>query len=818
MKKKETEYLVYLTPSGIIKCRTEIANWRLVPYMRSIEGLTPLSLTFESQTRDILKEILEDVYEWDASPNAIRAITAAIKESADYAPPVRKPTDYGLLGWISTINDSYLVCNNEMDIDGFYLTKGKSYRAEVKEYKRSRQFIRNKVKLIEGSTTSEPHTIQEISTANQITIRDDKGNRIVFKADKDEIVRDRYASYLPLPELDIWKYFERPHVDSVKERYPEKYQQNLDEMDLHEMLSDFTFYPGQRDYVARMACLDSGVIAADTGTGKSLMAIAIAVLKGAQRVCLIAPKGTVKSDDGEEVVYDPAQWVEEFSNFAPELPVFKLFSEQDYNDIMSTHGTLPHGVYISYPEAMFVNGAYEYPKQCKPADRERKFREDMNIPYDPETPPTAEEELNRGLGVSDEGILCLAKPCLSTIIGNVWDMVILDEAHVMCRLSTIKTRSLIRLQPKYRFLLTATPIPNIVTNLFSLMGWVCVANWYKGGRRNARWPFTIKETSRFKKLFVSKENDLTEMLNRQEQGKNPPASKDSPFISRAPTLLRLIGPSVARCSKQDCNPDVVGCDIYDVRVNMNEIQHNAYARNLDLANIDCESPLARAAKQMNILRGICAAPSNYTSLLDNNYNNKTWNILDLMADQLELGEQVIHIAARTAQNDEIEGRLNVAGISTARIDSTVSNHSAQASLFKSKQAQVMLMGIKCAQAYSFSQCSNLIIGSLEWSYGSFQQALGRAYRLNSKKHINCHVVLHRDSIEELLYDKVAQKRDAATLCLHGEPVDVADTEDSRDALANHIAKYDGHNEHYDNEETIEQKWGEQRERLALAAV
>jgi hypothetical protein len=83
---------------------------------------------------------------------------------------------------------------------------------------------------------------------------------------------------------------------------------------------------------------------------------------------------------------------------------------------------------------------------------------------------------------------------------------------------------------------------------------------------------------------------------------------------------------------------------------------------------------------------------------------------------------------------------------------------------------VLLMGIKCANAFSFDQCENLIVGSLEYAYGVFNQACGRIDRITNAciKHI--YVILHQNSIEEVQFEVVSIKGDAANLCLHGKRV------------------------------------------------
>jgi hypothetical protein len=127
----------------------------------------------------------------------------------------------------------------------------------------------------------------------------------------------------------------------------------------------------------------------------------------------------------------------------------------------------------------------------------------------------------------------------------------------------------------------------------------------------------------------------------------------------------------------------------------------------------------------------------------------------------------------------------------------------------------MVMGIKMAQAFSFSKCCNLIITSLEWSYGTKNQAMGRVYRLDSKKPVNVWCILNENSIEEVMYDKVSNKADAATLCLRGERAKRDNTLlDSSQVIGEHIVNY-RHNGECLPEEECEKQWPDLLRRLSV---
>ena len=586
-------------------------------------------------------------------------------------------------------------------------------------------------------------------------------------------------------------------------------------------------------------------------TGKTVGALTLCAVKSPGRTIIIAPQGTMRSsEDEEEVEYQASQWVQEIQKFASSEPVFQLFNEGDWRKILHANGGVaPNGIYITYPQAYFSNGAFESIPAAwdrdLPVDVERKFCERNKLKFFKERPET--EYLSDGVGrhEKESGIRCIASASLATIIATEmgeWDMVIIDEAHLCCNLDAQVTKNLIRLQPKYRFALTATPIPNIITNLFSLMGWLCVKDWYLGDRRNAAWPYAVTERGRFESTFLSWETDITQQQEAKAKGKKGWKNvgiRMSPIISSPARLLKLLKPTMAYISKEACNPKLVPCEIIDVRVPVGAEQAKLYNYWLERRHYlkEYSNHLTIARVQSSRLRGICGAPLDldYNRILvpeknadgewidkvvipcRSNFNPKIVAMLKLVALCLSRGEQAVVVSARVGQSNEIARRLTEAGIPIARIDSTVSAnlHTAEANRFKRGDARVMLMGIKCAQGHSFDGCPNLIIGSLEWSYGTLAQAQGRVWRLNSKKPVKVWVVLHENTIEEVLFDRVATKRDAATLCLHGrrvprdfKPMDMAEI------LAEHIESYRAQTGKPESE--CESEWSELRDQIREA--
>ena len=828
-RSSRSRFNIYLTERGILRTYLSTRN-RLklrhdqIERLFTINDAHPLTLTTDRATRKLLAEVVSSGI-YTIEPEAEKAIKDALAEVANISCPIVPITDFEKVAYADEEDHLKARLTPKSVHSGICTTPGKLYELRTGSYTFSEKYYRTKLHWDEDTdkTRVEQHECVLSGSDRFIEFTDDRGHvhRFMERPRKREAA-DRHYEH---PESILFDLFEEPTVPTVAEVMASEYRSNLDSMRFNERLNGFKYFPGQLDYYARMSTKKSGLVAAAVGTGKTLGALTLVAVKSPGRTIIIAPQGTMRStEDDDEVEYQASQWVQEIQRFASSEPVFQLFSEADWRKILHANGGVaPNGIYITYPQAYFSNHAFEVIPHTwdddTPAEVERKFCERAGLKFNKDR--AEPDYYSNGVGKHDKaGIRCIAEPSLATIVASEmgeWDMVIIDEAHLCCNLDATITKNLLRLQPKYRFALTATPIPNIITNLFSLMGWLCVDDWYLGDRRNAAWPYAVTERGRFESTFLSWETDITQQQQAKAKGKKGWKNvgiRTSPIISSPARLLKLLKPTMAYISKEACNPDLKPCEIIDVRVPVGSEQARLYNYWLERRHYlnEYKSMLTIARVQSSRLRGICGAPVglDYNRILvpktlptgetvsvpivpcRSNFNPKTVAMLKVAALCLGRKEQVVVVSARVGQSNELARRFTEAGVPIARIDSTVAPelHAAEANRFKRGDARVMLMGIKCAQGHSFDQCPNLIIGSLEWSYGTLAQAQGRVWRLTSPKPVKVWVVLHENTIEEVLFDRVATKRDAATLCLHGrrvprdfKPMDMAEI------LAEHIESY-----------------------------
>lgn len=829
-KRNRPNFNIYLNKDGILRTYLSLRDQSLkfdegdVEKLTRINGCHPLTLTTEKETRKLMRELV-DAGVYQIQPEALKAIEAALVEVNAMACPIRPVTDFECVAYAE--EEDSLVAKPPR-VPRIATTAGKRYDISTGTYTFKDVFTRKKVHFDQetAETRIEDHDCELSGADRFLSFVDDR--RIVHK------FMDRPGEGTPYqkehPESLLWELFEKPKVKTIADLCPEQYMRNVEVMEMNQMVAGFNYYLGQLDYYARMGCKDYGLVAADVGTGKTPGALALVAIKSPKRTLIIAPQGTIRSSGEEgEIDYQASQWVQEIQKFAPAEPVFQLFCPEDWHAILRANGNqLPAGIYVTYSQAYFSNGAFEHIPDTWENEEEDRFCARFGLKRDLNQPG---RNYSDGVGIEKEGIRCICEPNLHTEMvqyhgADLWDMGIIDEAHLMGHLEAQVTRNLLRWQPRLRFAMTATPIPNIVTNIFSLMGWLCIPDWHKGDLRSAAWPYAVDEVGRFNTTFLSVETDLTARQMAKAAGKKAPkCAKVSPVISSPARLLKLLKPTMAYISKEDCNPNLMPCEVVDVRVPMGREQEKLYAYWLNRANYfpEFKSALTIAQVQVSRLRGVCASPASldYTrGMAKSNFNPKAVTILQLIRDCLAKGEQVVVVSARIGQSDELSRRLVAAGITMSRIDSTVPAHmhTSEAARFKRGDARVMLMGIKCAQGHSFHRCPNLIIGSLEWTYGSLHQAKGRVWRLNSWKPVRVWCVLIKNSIEELLFDRVALKQDAATLCLHGKrvPRDFK-AMDPSEVLAEHIVSYHKEGEIIPESE-CETQWDGLRRQLLLSNI
>ncbi len=801
-----SEYNMWLRDDGILRANVSIRSHiersisqadanRLV----MLDKQHPTTLAADVATRRLMQELVASNM-FAIEPKAKAAIDAALDAARKAMHPIMPITDFQRLAYCDDL-DTILCIKSFTCPLGYVFTAGKKYNIDTNTFTKTSRYTRKAQRYDEayGVVTIEDRDYELVGQDKEIRVW--SAERVVRTAGRGAMAggflgcshfapcdsSGRPVIANALPDETFFDYFAKPNIKTVAESNAKEVRDNFDMLTAMEAMGGFTYFDGQKEYLARALVPDGVLIAAETGAGKTLAAISSIVCKGARRALVVAPQATTKAsicssdedDEDDESMLTASQWHSEIEKFAPYMPVRDLCTIDDYERMLQPDGTLPDGIYVTYYEALLTNGAIE---ECPSTWKDvNKLWNALKVPPPSMTPEENGVALEQIGKQNARGIRCIAKPSLATCVNGAFDWICFDEGHLLANLESKRTKAAIRLQSRFRVVLTATPIKNRVDDIFPVMGWLKVDDWYKGDKCSPLWPYRKEDYGRFVSTYLCSETDIEakRFLKSQNKAYKP---KETPVISSPSRLLRIISPTVAFISKGMCSKTYVKPTISDIRVPMGKQQRALYTHFSNLQNVPGgKTPRVRYGKQISLLRAVCASPAGQVfhsvnesrmPVVTNPYNPKVVAALELVADILSRGEQVIIVNSRHSLTNVLHDVISKAGVPCSRIDSSVNvnDHSTQSQLFKDGKTRVMFMGIKCAQGHSYPACPNLVICSLEYSNGSLEQAIGRNDRLNSVRVPSIYAILCKGSIEERMFDVVATKDDAAKICLRGQRV------------------------------------------------
>jgi len=379
---------------------------------------------------------------------------------------------------------------------------------------------------------------------------------------------------------------------------------------------------------------------------------------------------------------------------------------------------------------------------------------------------------------SGRPIKCVYSPSLADLCSNTFAVVVADEGVKLKGEDTLVGKGVRQMAPKFRLVLTATPIKNRLNDVFRL------AHWATGSHRTAhpRFPFGDDDAGTFADEFLVTERNLS-AEERSETSRR--YVKKTPQVCNIHRLWKLFAPIILRRRKTDCGEDLVSMTRQVVRVPMGKAQAAVYKFHLQAEYLDCNGKPALGAK----LQALRIAAANPTSELlkrpetdgltqgtprsSLSFIPKLASGLSLVHQILERQEQVIVFSAFHDSLDALSDRLREAGVKHVLLDgrTSPSRRGSAAALFKQgldSGVPVMLAGVECmSEGHSFHLCNNVVLLAYSWAFDKFVQAINRIWRLNSVKAVNVYPVIADGSIDRKLESNIQEKGDAADLVLDG---------------------------------------------------
>ena len=539
----------------------------------------------------------------------------------------------------------------------------------------------------------------------------------------------------------------------------------------------------QKEDLARAALRDSAIIAWEPGLGKTLAAFAWPTIKASRRTLIVAPEGI------HDQIYETGR------DFFGRV-VWPLRDQDDFfrwNLHLPPRTETPKFWLTTYTQ-LALNGADEWPVKL---DREgfempspqhtRKQRREWARAHGISWKNS--EWLWKGIGESMDGVItCLRKPSVARLAAmyDSFDCVVIDEG-VRLQANDSKTSIGIRLlNPKYKLILTATPIKNRLESFF----WLA---WWAGGAEDdasIMWPYP--PTSEAREQFASQHLQHDRFVTREkevfiETKRRRKIERRSSRICNIHRLWKLIGPIVIRRRKVDCGEDIVSKTFIPIRVPPGERQLEVYQYHLDhppLYSKDGNELNQRQAAgvQLMALRTAAACPDapqlgefgSYgpwsSKVSPFSMTPKMAAVLKVVRECLDRGEQIICGSPFVYFNHRLFRYLSAIGVNPILLDGSVapSVRGALARRFKDGEFRVMLAGQKAmGEGNSFECCSNLVLPAIDFAYDINAQFVDRVHRINSPKPVRIYTVVTEGTVDERLDAMFREKSDSAHLALDG---------------------------------------------------
>ena len=566
--------------------------------------------------------------------------------------------------------------------------------------------------------------------------------------------------------------------------------------------------PFQREDLARAAMHDGVIISWEPGLGKTFAALAWPLIKQAKRCLLVVPGGLHRQFHETAI----KSFKISLTTIRTQRDFFTYRLDKPKPEISGTASpvcTVQTQFFITTYQDLGMNGGDEWLDEIT-IEGKRHTAPDLvrkRMVWCAES--IQKYNASDWLGVGDErgGFKCIFVPTLSRLISTFdsFDCVVVDEGTRLQANDSCISHGVRLLDPRYRLVLTGTPIKNRLESMFWLAWWAAggsaepTARWPYPGDSDARGEFANQHLQHDR--FVDRE-EADAIIAKQEGRAGRKFKKRTARICNIHRLWKLCAPIVIRRRKEDCSEEIVSKTIKPIFIQPGTAQHAVYRYHLDNPPIAAKATPSKPVKrrvqigmQLNMLRQAALCP-NAQSLADavtgvpsqckrswTGFNPKIAASLTLIADLLDKGEQVIIGSPFREFSHTLHGLLVDAQVASVLLDGTTSpkRRGEMAGAFKANQYSVMVAGLNAmGEGHSFECCSNLILPSLSWAFDENEQFMHRVWRINSPKPVTIYPIVMTGTIDERLAQLFNEKGDSAQLALdgrlfveHTEEVDLA---------------------------------------------
>ena len=583
---------------------------------------------------------------------------------------------------------------------------------------------------------------------------------------------------------------------------------------------------------------DGAIISWEPGLGKTFAALAWPIIKQARRVLLVVPGGLHKQFQETAI-----------RHFKTSLTTIKTHQDFTAFGLHKSHpSSKSHAstrFFLTTYQDLGMNGADEWPDEITPDGRRKRDPdiERRRKAWCVKNKRPYQREAFKSVGEERAGIRCVWIPTLARLAAacDSFDCVVIDEGTRLQANDSCISLGVRILNPRYRLVLTGTPIKNRLESLFWLAWWAAGGN----PEPHARWPYPGTSESREEfanhhlqhDRFVTRE-ETDAAIARMERRRARKFEKRTARLCNVHRLWKLIAPIVIRRRKEDCGEEIMHKIIKPIRIQPGTAQYAVYHHHLKHPPISSKSGntvnrRSSLGMQLNLLRQAALCPHakalgesrndqpKATKRSWTEFNPKTASCLTLIADLLDSGKQVIIGSPFREFSNSLHSLLQQAGVSSLLLDGGTSpeKRGQMAAAFKTAQYAVMIAGINAmGEGHSFECCSHLILPSLSWAYDENEQFTQRVWRINSPEPVTIYPIILQGTIDEKLAQIFSEKGDSAQLALDGRLfADRVEEVNLNSLLAAAMTAYNPHESTLDEQE-MENNWPTLRHRLHYGEI
>jgi len=388
----------------------------------------------------------------------------------------------------------------------------------------------------------------------------------------------------------------------------------------------FHYRAYQIDDLARAAIHDGLVFAWDKGLGKTCALYSFSIVKGARRTLIVAPEALHEQIIKEgltmfgEVVRPLLSQAAYHQDAALQTVARDLRNGREESAVT--------GWWITSYTALGYNGADEW---LGKEDDNGEFIVSPKMKLARRRDPLWKSEADeKGIGEVrtyeiqnpefkiQHSVRCVYQPSLATLVRDLFDCVTVDEAVRLKSDESYISLGVRQLRPRFRLVLTGTPIKNHLDDIFWLAHWAC------GGHAEpcARWPYANSNSAReeFANTHMFIEENHTREEASAEHGRRKKFTRRIPQICNVHRLWKLLAPAVLCRRKQDIGEDLVSKTIVPIRVRPGKAQNTVYKFHVDnppdfARGGQPMNPVARIVAQLQNLRqaALCPHTTNLSS-------------------------------------------------------------------------------------------------------------------------------------------------------------------------------------------------------------